>query len=52
MCKMTILCRLLFVPCRVRRVRALTLQRTRAPRVCFPLAVLLPCPAHSTFPSR
>ncbi|WP_413188942.1 hypothetical protein [Paraburkholderia sacchari] len=44
--------RLLFGPRRARRVRTITLERACAARAHAPIPVLLPCPAHTIFPSR
>lgn len=45
MTMLSLLRRLLFGPRRFRRVRALTLARTRAMPAASPLAAVLPCPA-------
>lgn len=45
MTMLPLLRRLLFGPRRFRRVRALTLARTRAMPAASPLALVLPCPA-------
>ncbi|CAB3788914.1 hypothetical protein LMG28688_02784 [Paraburkholderia caffeinitolerans] len=43
---------LLFGSRRARHMRVITLERACAARAYAPLPVLLPCPAHTTFPSR